>query len=74
MLTRNGMIAAVDGTETSIEAPAALEFSRYAERFRVAHPQRFEAIRAKLDAPWQCDENEVAALHVPSRRQSAARR
>ncbi len=56
------MIAAVDGTESSIEAAAALEFSRYAERFRVAHPQRFEAIRTKLDAPWHCDENEVAAL------------
>src|SRR4029077_6288474 len=62
MLTRNGMIAAVDGTETSIGAAAALAFSRYAERFRVAHPQRFEAIRTKLGVPWQCGENEVAAL------------
>lgn len=62
MLTRNGMIAAVEGTETLIDPASALEFSRYAERFRVAHPQRFEALCTKLGAPWRCDENELEAL------------
>ena len=41
---------------------AALAFSRYAARVRAAQPERFEAICATLDAPWQPNNEELAAL------------
>jgi len=52
MLTRNGMITAVDGRGALIDRAAALEFSRYAARFRAAQPARFAAILAAIDEPW----------------------
>jgi glutamate-ammonia-ligase adenylyltransferase len=62
MLPRNGMATAVDGTDALIDLPAALEFSRYAARFRLAHPQRFESICAALGTPWRATASDVDML------------
>jgi [glutamine synthetase] adenylyltransferase / [glutamine synthetase]-adenylyl-L-tyrosine phosphorylase len=62
MLTRNGMITAVDRKGALMDRAAALEFSRYAARFRAAQPKRFDAISAALDQPWRCSDELLATL------------
>ena len=77
MLTRNGMAAAVDGKQAMIDLAAALEFSRYAARFRAAHPQCFDAICASLDAPehdWDPECDALAKAPDPASLARALRR
>jgi [glutamine synthetase] adenylyltransferase / [glutamine synthetase]-adenylyl-L-tyrosine phosphorylase len=66
MLPRNRMITAVDGKAALIDRVAALEFSRYAARFRAAQPQRFAAISAAIDTPWHYGDETVTRLTAAS--------
>ncbi len=52
----------MDGNGATMDQDAALAFSRYATRYLAAQPERFDAICATLDAPWQPDHSELAAL------------
>ncbi len=52
----------MDGNGALMELAAALAFSRYATRYRAAQPERFDAICAALDVPWQPEGAELAAV------------
>ena len=62
MLPRNGMITTVGWRGPLADFAAALEFSRYAARFRAAQPDRFDAICAATDAPWRCSSDALDTL------------